>query len=131
MASWWWRKRNPTPAMAGIESRTFRSGAPCESKAGSRSGGCRLAALDLGAVARGKQQEGLRIARLGRLSGAGMRPFGAVVLRRRVDAVAFLELALLHSRHVVLHHLRHLAHVHLALRLAGRRLDRQGESHRG
>src|SRR5712664_1390705 len=131
MTSRWWRKRSPTPASAGIESRAFRSGAPCESKAGSRSGGRRLAALDLGAVARWKQHEGLRIARLRRLPGAGMRAFGAVVLRRRVDAVAFLELALLHPRHVVLHYLGHLAHILHALRLTRRRLDRQGEPQRG
>src|SRR5262249_27079763 len=71
-----------------------------------------LSPLDLRAVTGGQQHEGLGIARLGRLAGAGVGAFRAIVLGRGVDPVALLELVGLHPRHVVLDDLRGLAHVH-------------------
>src|SRR5262249_4928345 len=50
------------------------------------------AAVDLRAGARRHEDEGVGIARAGRLAGAGMRAGRAVVLAGRVDAVAFLLL---------------------------------------
>src|SRR5258708_23996145 len=93
-----------------------------------RSGGGGLAALDLAAGAGGQKDKGRVVACLGRLPGAGVGAFGAVVLRHRVDAVALLELVRHGARHVVLHHLRRLLH---ALRRSRTRLDGECQSEGG
>ena len=124
------RKAQPDPGHCGNraapESRHGRGGIQPL-----LSGRLQLAALDLGAVACGKQHERLGIARFGGLARAGVGAFGAVVLCDGVDAEALLKLVLLHSRHVVLYGLWHVAHVHLSLRQGRRGLHRQGEANSG
>jgi hypothetical protein len=66
----------------------------------------------------GKHDEGLGIARLRRLAGAGMGALRAVVPGGRVDAVTFLQMLCGHLGHVVFDDLRHfgggrLRHGHL------------------
>src|SRR5262249_36245277 len=105
-ASWCWN-RSPIPALAGIGSspRIVARAIAVRPLRGSE-----LAALNLVASAAGQQHKRLGIACLRRLSGAGVSALGAIVLRHRIDAVAFLQVLLLHTRHVVLHNLLRLGH---------------------
>src|SRR6516225_3681851 len=105
-ASWCWN-RSPIPALAGIGSspRIVARAIAVRPLRGSE-----LAALNLVAGPGGQQHKRLGIACLRRLSGAGMGALGAIVLRHRIDAVAFLQLVFLHARHVVLHDLRRIGH---------------------
>jgi hypothetical protein len=56
--------------------------------------------------------------------GGGMGALGAIVLRHCIDAVAFVQVFLLHAGHVVLHDLRRIGH---ALRADRRRLHGKGK----